>query len=154
MKNLYSIRKKLFSGLYDYKFTNKLSFIDTFNKFELFRVLDSKGKVLEKKFDDIPKDICLKMFKTMVLTRNYDARFNMAQREGKISFYMTSTGEEAAVIGSVAALSNEDVIYPQYRESGVFAYRGVTVQELANQLAGNYLDGGKGRQMPVHYTSK
>ena len=66
---------------------------------------------------------------------------------------MTSTGEEAAVTGSVAALDDEDVIYPQYRESGVFAYRGYTVQQLSNQLSGNHLDGGKGRQMPVHYTS-
>ena len=153
MKNIYSTGKKFFSGLYKYNYVNQLKVTESFNKLDVFRVLDSKGKMIDKKFDTIPKDISLKIFKTMAQTRNYDVRFNMAQREGKISFYMTGTGEEAAVTGSVAALEMEDVIYPQYRESGVYVYRGYTIQDLANQLTGNYLDPGKGRQMPVHYTA-
>jgi len=35
--------------------------------------------------------------------------------------------EEAAQIGSVAALSPNDLIYAQYREAGVIFYRGYTV---------------------------
>lgn len=41
-----------------------------------------------------------------------------SQRQGRISFYMTSFGEEATQFGSAAALSNKDLVYAQYRETG------------------------------------
>lgn len=77
-----------------------------------------------------------------------------AQRQGRLSFYMQCTGEEAAVIGSAAALDDNDMIMAQYREQGALAYRGFTIDEFMNQLFGNEMDYGKGRQMPVHYGSK
>ncbi len=36
-----------------------------------------------------------------------------AQRQGRISFYMTSYGEEATHMGTAAALKDEDVVYGQ-----------------------------------------
>src|SRR5690606_14464139 len=96
----------------------------------------------------------LRIFKTMVQIKECDARFNMAQRQGKISFYMTCIGEEASTVSSIAALSDEDMIFPQYREAAVLLYRGFTIQEMADQLMGNEMDLGKGRQMPVHYGSR
>jgi len=41
-----------------------------------------------------------------------------SQRQGRISFYMTSFGEEATHIGSAAALNPKDLVYAQYREAG------------------------------------
>jgi 2-oxoisovalerate dehydrogenase E1 component alpha subunit len=76
-----------------------------------------------------------------------------AQRQGRLSFYMQCTGEEASIIGSTAALDDADMIMAQYREQGALAYRGFTIDEFMNQLFGNELDYGKGRQMPVHYGS-
>jgi 2-oxoisovalerate dehydrogenase E1 component alpha subunit len=73
--------------------------------------------------------------------------------QGRISFYMTSTGEEAIHVGSAAALSLSDVIYAQYREVGVLLYRGFTLRDALNQCFGNKDGHGKGRQMPVHYGS-
>lgn len=43
-----------------------------------------------------------------------------AQRQGRISFYMTNYGEEATHIGSAAALADNDLVYGQYREAGDF----------------------------------
>lgn len=77
-----------------------------------------------------------------------------SQRQGRISFYMTSTGEEATQIGSAAAGTLEDVIYAQYRETGVLLWRGYTLVEFMNQCYGNHKDTGKGRQMPIHYGSR
>lgn len=57
-------------------------------------------------------------------------------------------------IGSAAALSNEDLVYAQYREAGVLVWRGFTISEFIDQCYGNCDDLGKGRQMPVHYGSK
>ena len=134
-------------------FDTQIMFKSASEKFKCFRVMDSNGNIINPQYENIPKDVALKIFSTMVKIRECDIRFNAAQREGKISFYMTSLGEEASSTASTAALSDEDVIYPQYREAACLLYRGFTIQEMAHQLAGNDLDYGKGRQMPVHYGS-
>ncbi|KAI8374223.1 thiamine diphosphate-binding protein [Radiomyces spectabilis] len=76
-----------------------------------------------------------------------------AQRQGRISFYMTHYGEEA-MIGAAAALDPGDVVHGQYREAFVLLYRGFTLDDCMNQCFSNGLDEGKGRQMPVHYGSR
>ncbi|KAL1138651.1 hypothetical protein AAG570_008713 [Ranatra chinensis] len=94
------------------------------------------------------------MYKTMTLLNTMDKILYDAQRQGRISFYMTSYGEEATHIGSAAALSPDDLVYGQYRETGVLMWRGYTLNQFMNQCYGNSEDGGLGKQMPVHYGSK
>jgi 2-oxoisovalerate dehydrogenase E1 component alpha subunit len=77
-----------------------------------------------------------------------------AQRQGRLSFYMTSQGEEGTCVGSASALEKEDVIFTQYREQGVFVQRGYTISQFMDQLFANRNDPGKGRNMPVHYGSR
>lgn len=67
---------------------------------------------------------------------------------------MSSFGEHATIVGSAAALRPEDLVYTQYREQGAHIWRGFTIENIINQCMGNVADGGKGRQMPVHYGSK
>ncbi|KAL8906053.1 MAG: hypothetical protein Q9171_006427 [Xanthocarpia ochracea] len=76
-----------------------------------------------------------------------------SQRQGRLSFYMVSAGEEGIAVGSASALSPDDVIFAQYRETGVFQQRGFTLQDFMSQLFANRHDNGKGRNMPVHYGS-
>ena len=64
-----------------------------------------------------------------------------------------SAGEEGIAVGSASALHPSDVIFAQYRETGVFQQRGFTLSEFMNQLFANCKDAGKGRNMPVHYGS-
>jgi 2-oxoisovalerate dehydrogenase E1 component alpha subunit len=90
----------------------------------------------------------------MVMMNEADVVFNQAQRQSRISFYMTQLGEEAAGVGSAAAIKDHDLIFPQYREAGSFLWRGFSIQQMAHQLTGNIHDLGKARQMPVHYGSK
>jgi 2-oxoisovalerate dehydrogenase E1 component alpha subunit len=120
-------------------------------KFECFRVMDLDGNIINKPYENIDKEKALKIFNVMVKIHESDTRLNMAQREGKISFYMTCTGEEASVTASCAALEDCDMIFPQYREAACILYRGIPLQTMVNHLAANELDNGKGRQMPVHY---
>lgn len=42
-----------------------------------------------------------------------DALFYEAQRQGRISFYATTIGEEAINIASAAALTTDDLVFPQ-----------------------------------------
>ena len=74
-----------------------------------------------------------------------------SQRQGRLSFYMVSAGEEGIAVGSAAALRPQDVIFAQYREAGVLAQRGFTLDQFMSQLFANRKDSGKGRNMPVHY---
>lgn len=60
----------------------------------------------------------LKMYQNMVTISIMDGILYQSQRQGRISFYMTNSGEEAVQIGSAAAFAPSDVIYAQYRESG------------------------------------
>ena len=65
-----------------------------------------------------------------------------------------STGEEAVTVGSAAAFGPDDVITTQYRETGVFAQRGYTLEDFLCQLVHNCDDPGKGRNMSVHYSGR
>lgn len=53
------------------------------------------------------------MYNDMVALQTMDAIFYEAQRQGRISFYVTTIGEEAINVASAAALSMDDVIFPQ-----------------------------------------
>lgn len=64
-----------------------------------------------------------------------------------------SAGEEGIAVGSASALIPEDVIFAQYRETGVFQQRGFTLEDFMNQLFANSKDPGRGRNMPIHYGS-
>ena len=37
-------------------------------------------------------------------------------------------------VGSAAAMSDQDIVYGQYREAGVLMYRGFTIQDICNQV--------------------
>ncbi len=120
-----------------------------------FRLLKQDGTLHEgARAPDLEHDKALAIYRAMVATRVLDERMLAAQRQGRLSFYMQCTGEEAAVIGATAALDDADMIMAQYREQGALVYRGFTFDEFMNQLFGNELDYGKGRQMPIHYGSR
>ena len=106
-----------------------------------------KGATLPK----IDEALAKRIYDTCVFTQVLDERMLGAQRQGRISFYMTCIGEEAAVIGSAAALEDKDVILAQYREHAALRYRGFTTEQFMDQMFSNEKDLGKGRQMPIHY---
>lgn len=138
-------------------FTNELKFVnkECYDSLPTFRILNS----LHKHFQ-LPKDlkldeqILIKMYHKMTTLNIMDKILYESQRQGRISFYMTNTGEEGIQIGSAAALTLEDVIYAQYREAGVLLWRGHSIIDFMNQCYGNHKDTSKGKQMPVHYGSK
>jgi 2-oxoisovalerate dehydrogenase E1 component alpha subunit len=100
------------------------------------------------------RDAAVKAYAAMVRVTVMDSVLYDSQRQGRISFYMTSGGEEGIHIGSAMALAADDVVWAQYREVGVLLWRGFTLQQVCDQCFGNADDAGKARQMPVHYGSK
>ncbi|KAK1406888.1 hypothetical protein QVD17_38497 [Tagetes erecta] len=122
---------------------------------QCYRVLDEDGYPISSNMTELAsKEVALKVYKGMVTLNTMDKFFYEAQRQGRLSFYLTSFGEEAVNLASAAALSSDDIVLAQYREPGVLLWRGFTVQDFANQCFGNKAGHGKGRQMPIHYGSK
>lgn len=99
-------------------------------------------------------DLALKMYHNMIEISIMDTIMFDAQRQGRISFYITCHGEEGISVGSASVLEKEDVIFSQYRESGVLKQRGFSIEEFMSQLFANRKDSGRGRNMPVHYGSR
>jgi 2-oxoisovalerate dehydrogenase E1 component alpha subunit len=90
----------------------------------------------------------------MMLTRALDDRMWQIQRQGRISFYMQSRGEEAVSIAQGMALRPGDMCFPSYRNQGLYLYRGVKLVDMMCQCLSNTQDMCKGRQLPIMYHSK
>lgn len=104
--------------------------------------------------EDLNETSAVALYSSIARLQTMDAVFFEAQRQGRFSFYMTSSGEEATAVGSAAALKTSDPVFAQYREQGVLLHRGFSFRDFANQCFGNELEPGKGRQMPIHYGSR
>eukprot|EP00590_Aulacoseira_subarctica_P002321 CAMPEP_0172420898 /NCGR_PEP_ID=MMETSP1064-20121228/7207_1 /TAXON_ID=202472 /ORGANISM="Aulacoseira subarctica , Strain CCAP 1002/5" /LENGTH=455 /DNA_ID=CAMNT_0013161041 /DNA_START=151 /DNA_END=1518 /DNA_ORIENTATION=- len=131
--------------------------------FPVFRIVDEDG-VVRKEVDAqevlsqnaLYTDPALLQRALVIITRlrQMDDLLLNAQRQGRISFYMSCRGEEAIHVGAASALDKSDPILAQYREQGLLMWRGFTLEQFTNQCFSNDLDLGKGRQMPVHYGSR
>jgi len=90
----------------------------------------------------------------MLLNRVFDQRLWQIQRQGKISFYMESRGEEAVSIAQGMALRAGDMCFPSYRNTGLFLFRGTSLVDMMCQCLSNTRDMCKGRQLPILYHNK
>lgn len=146
-----------FPGAVKSAFTNSLDFQtpQSWTALPTYRVVDQNGDVVDPSFEpDIPEETIVKLYTDMLYISILDVIMFDAQRQGRLSFYMVSAGEEAVPIGSSSVLDKEDVIFCQYREQGAYRERGFTTRQFMAQLFANKEDNGKGRNMPVHYGSK
>jgi 2-oxoisovalerate dehydrogenase E1 component alpha subunit len=118
-------------------------------------VLQADGTLINgAKGPKINQKLAQKIYRDMVYTRTLDERMVSAQRQGRLSFYITCTGEEASVAGTIAAFNDDDMVMGQYREHLALRFRGFTTEQFMSQLFSNIDDLGKGRQMPAHYGSR
>lgn len=131
--------------------------------FPVFRLVDEDGRVRQEDLDPfvLSQNILYtdplmtqKAHRYMTRLRQMDDLLLSAQRQGRISFYMSCRGEESIHIGAASALTLHDPILAQYREQGLLMWRGFTLEQFTNQCFSTDLDLGKGRQMPVHYGSR
>ncbi len=119
---------------------------------DVLTVLPASGDDHASVEHDIPEDDLLRMHRMMTLTRALDERGMRYQRQGRLGFYLPSTGEEALQIGSAYCYRDADWMFPHYRVPGVALWRGAELDQMVANLFGNIDDNGIGRQMPVHYT--
>lgn len=120
----------------------------------LIRVLDDAGSAVGEWNPSLDTDAKVWALRNMLLIRAFDHRMYRAQRAGKTSFYMKSSGEEAVSIGAALALEASDMCFPTYRQQGLLIARDYSLVDMMCQVFSNSRDPLKGRQMPVFYSSR
>ena len=122
--------------------------------YTLIRVLDDEGQAIGPWNPRLSPERLIAMLRHMALTRAFDDRMYRAQRQGKTSFYMKCTGEEATSIAAAYALDRDDMCFPSYRQQGLLIARDWPLVDLMNQIYSNRGDRLKGRQMPIMYSAR
>ncbi len=120
----------------------------------LIRVLNKKDEAVGPWKMDIPADVLREGLRYMLTVRVYDDRMFRLQRQGVLSFYMKSTGEEAVSVAAALALRSGDMLFPSYRQQGLLIARDRSLVDMVCGCLSNSRDNAKGRQMPVLYTWK
>lgn len=120
----------------------------------LIRVLDDEGQAVGPWAPELEPALLVRGLRSMMLVRAFDERMYRQQRQGKTSFYVKCTGEEAVAVAQTLALDPADMCFPTYRQQGVLITRGYPLTEMMNQIYSNARDPMKGRQLPVMYSSK
>jgi 2-oxoisovalerate dehydrogenase E1 component alpha subunit len=120
----------------------------------LIRVLDGEDRAVGPWNPRLDPETLRRGLRVMMLTRAYDDRMYRAQRQGKTSFYMKCTGEEATSIAQAFALDRGDMCFPSYRQQGILIARGYPLVQMMCQVYSNERDPLKGRQLPIMYSSK
>jgi 2-oxoisovalerate dehydrogenase E1 component alpha subunit len=121
---------------------------------DLVRVLDDDHRAVGPWDPRLDPVTLRQMLRTMALTRAFDERMYRGQRQGKTSFYMKCTGEEATSVAAAMALSHDDMVFPSYRQQGILIARGYPLIEMINQIYSNRGDKLKGRQLPIMYSAR
>lgn len=121
---------------------------------ELVRVLDDDHQAKGPWDPGLDANQLQVALRWMMLNRVFDERMWQIQRQGRISFYMQATGEEAVSIAQGMALRPGDMCFPSYRNQGLFMYRGVKLVDMMCQCLSNTRDMCQGRQLPIMYHSK
>ena len=84
---------------------------------ERVQILDEQGRVREgETVPDLDDDELVSMYRQLKLGRQFDQRCVTLQRQGRMGTYPPLSGQEAAQVGSARALSDEDWLFPSYRE--------------------------------------
>jgi len=122
--------------------------------FRLIRVLDDEGKAVGPWDPKLDPETMRRGLKAMILTRAFDDRMHRAHRQGKTSFYMKCTGEEAIAVAQGMILNREDMGFPTYRQQGLLIARDYPLATMMNQIYSNAEDPIKGRQLPIMYSAK
>lgn len=122
--------------------------------FGLVRVLDDAGNAVGPWDPQLPAQTLREGLQAMVLTRAFDERMFRSHRQGKTSFFMKSTGEEALGAAPSMVLGAGDMCFPTYRVVSYLMARGYPLLDLVNQIYSNAADPLKGRQLPILYSAR
>jgi pyruvate dehydrogenase E1 component subunit alpha len=103
------------------------------------------------RLDEKP-DVLLGYFRQMLLIRRFEERTGEMYTRAKIGGYChLNLGEEATVVGLMAALERRDYVFTNYREHGYALARGLEASRAMAELFGKETGLSKGRGGSMHF---
>ena len=88
----------------------------------MLQILTPEGELVGDPPIDIP--ITRKLYRAMVASRLYDRKATAIQKQGRLATYAPFEGQEAAQVGSAAALRPDDWMVATYRDAAAMWMQG------------------------------
>jgi len=97
---------------------------------EYLSILDEDGKADEDLMPQFTEVHLVKGFRMMLMARRFDERRLKLQRTGSIGTFAPVNGQEAAQIGTISTLRDDDWFVPSYRETAANFWRGANPADM------------------------
>lgn len=101
------------------------------------QVLDGDGRCDKKLMPKLSPKQLVGLYSLMVVCRRFDEKALVLQRQGRMGTYASFLGQEAAQVGAAYALSDEDWIFPTYRDSALLVARKQPMAALLQYFGGD-----------------
>lgn len=103
----------------------------------MFQLIDPEGSPTEAgERLGVSVELAQALYGDMVMARRLDKEALALQRQGELSLWLMSWGQEAAQVGSIRALRSSDMVFPSYREHAAALCRGIAPADLMRQWKG------------------
>ncbi len=93
----------------------------------------------------------LELYRSLFLPRAVEERMLIALRQGRISKWFSSYGQEAVSVGTALAMHEDEWICTMHRNLGVFTARNLPLVKLFAQFQGRATGYTKGRDRSFHF---
>lgn len=113
-----------------------------FDSRDFVQLIDPDGKrhanpTFDRWVENVSDDQLIDLYEDMTVVRRIDVEATALQRQGELGLWPPLLGQEAAQIGSVRALRDDDYILPSYRENGVAYCRNIALDDLLRVWRGH-----------------
>ncbi|MFC7391746.1 pyruvate dehydrogenase (acetyl-transferring) E1 component subunit alpha [Scopulibacillus cellulosilyticus] len=107
--------------------------------FPIKQIVDGKGQLVDETYKDrLTKDFVHQVYQKMLFARMFDKKCVNLQRQGRIGTYVPFEGQEASQVGSALALSEDDWMFPTYRDHGATLTFGASMRNILLYWQGRY----------------
>jgi TPP-dependent pyruvate/acetoin dehydrogenase alpha subunit len=115
----------------------------------VLRLLSDDGRLDVDESPPIALDRAAALYASMVRAAVLGERLSALAASGRIGFFPSTLGTEAAVVGASFALREQDWIFPTHGDFAAAVTRGLSVRALAERVCASANDPLKGRDLPA-----